>query len=294
MWVESTARDRVASEAGVRPSPEAYEDYRAYLRAMIVYLKATRPQFSYRYFSRVAGFSSPNFLKLVAEGKRNLSLRSIPKFARGLGLDAREEEIFETLVRLDQCQSDDERNAHYLKLRRRSKVSDVKARKEETYFQIHASCCAQTLMALVEQPDFKEDPAWIRRRLRMDVKGAEVRRYISMMEDIGYLERDAHGRLRRGKTPYTPTPQLASLALRNLQRVMLQKAAESLEQSPSEAEHPRALSMTLTLTEAQRRQIEVLMEGCMEGMLAVLEQDDPDPTEVYQLGIQMFALTHPE
>ena len=51
---------------------------------MISYLKATKPQFSYRYFSRVAGFSSPNFLKLVAEGQRNLSPKSIAKFAKKL------------------------------------------------------------------------------------------------------------------------------------------------------------------------------------------------------------------
>ena len=57
----------------VRPRPEDHTDYRAYLREMVTYLKASRPQFSYRYFSRIAGFTSPNFLKLVAEGQRNLT-----------------------------------------------------------------------------------------------------------------------------------------------------------------------------------------------------------------------------
>ncbi len=65
-----------------RPYPADYRDYRNYLQQMVAYLKATHPRFSYRYFSRLAGYSSPNFLKLVAEGHRNMSIKSIVGFAR--------------------------------------------------------------------------------------------------------------------------------------------------------------------------------------------------------------------
>ena len=80
----------LAENTLMRPRPQDFVDYRAYLREMFDYLKVTRPQFSYRYFSRIAGFTSPNFLKLVADGERNLTPPSIPKFAKGLWLDEHE------------------------------------------------------------------------------------------------------------------------------------------------------------------------------------------------------------
>ena len=96
--------------ARVRPRPETFDHYAPYLRAMVVHLKDVDPKFSYRYFSRWAGFSSPNFLKLVADGQRNLTPASIPKFARGLSLSERERESFETLVLMSLARTDEERN----------------------------------------------------------------------------------------------------------------------------------------------------------------------------------------
>ena len=83
---------------------------------VIVHLKATRPSFSYRSFSKRAGFSSPNFLKRVAEGERSLSHDSIGRFARGLRLDDAEHAVFEALVQLNQATTDDERNRSYQRL----------------------------------------------------------------------------------------------------------------------------------------------------------------------------------
>ena len=73
-----------------RPDPLAFDAYRPYLLAMIAWLRVAEPRFSYRWFARRAGFSAPNYLKLVAEGDRSLALASVDRFAKGLGLDARE------------------------------------------------------------------------------------------------------------------------------------------------------------------------------------------------------------
>ncbi|MCA9526687.1 MAG: TIGR02147 family protein, partial [Myxococcales bacterium] len=94
-----------------RPDPLAFDAYRPYLLAMIAWLRVAEPRFSYRWFARRAGFSAPNYLKLVAEGDRSLALASVDRFAKGLGLDAREHAAFERLVRLDHAATDAERMA---------------------------------------------------------------------------------------------------------------------------------------------------------------------------------------
>ena len=64
-----------------RPSPRDYDDYRAYLSELIDFLRTSKRGFSFRRFSKRAGYQSPNFLKLVIDGQRNLSDDSIAKFA---------------------------------------------------------------------------------------------------------------------------------------------------------------------------------------------------------------------
>ena len=95
-----------------RPSVYDYTDYRAYLRDYYVAEKARRPAFSYRYFARRAGHTSPNFLKLVIEGKRNLGPASDTAFARALELDAEEAGFFAELVAYGQAKNDEAKNRH--------------------------------------------------------------------------------------------------------------------------------------------------------------------------------------
>ena len=61
-----------------------YIDYRLYLREYYTDRKKNQRGFSYRWFNQKAGFSSPVYLKLVMEGKRNLTKSSIAKFSLAL------------------------------------------------------------------------------------------------------------------------------------------------------------------------------------------------------------------
>src|SRR3954468_7248338 len=80
-------------------------DYRAYLRAHYEAAKRTQRSFSFRSFAKLAGLRSPNFLKLVIEGERNLGADSVPRFSVALGLEASEAEFFSDLVAFNQATS---------------------------------------------------------------------------------------------------------------------------------------------------------------------------------------------
>ena len=57
-----------------------FQDYREFLRAYYAERK-THAKISYRAFSRRAGLGSPNYLKLVMDGARNLSPAMAGRFA---------------------------------------------------------------------------------------------------------------------------------------------------------------------------------------------------------------------
>ena len=67
-----------------------YLDHHKFLKDYFEEKKAHCPFFSYKYFAQKAGFSSPNFLKLVIDGKRNLTKDSVFKFCKAMGLNKKD------------------------------------------------------------------------------------------------------------------------------------------------------------------------------------------------------------
>ncbi|MEQ9497460.1 MAG: TIGR02147 family protein [Deltaproteobacteria bacterium] len=276
-----------------RPAPEAFDDYRSYLREMIVYLKATKRQFSYRYFSRVAGFRSPNFLQLVAEGKRNLSNASIAKFAVGLGLDEREQETFETLVMLGQATTDAERNRYYLRLKKQ-RDSVGTGRIEEAQYEVYAEWFILAVREMLLLPDFVEDPAWIARRLRPEISPADAKRALDLLQEVGLVVRDAEGRLRSSQTKLSTGPKVRSLAIRNFHRAMLEEAAQTLDTVAINKRDITAL--TFVLSPRKYDLVRARIEQCRRDLLDMIDDDElaeegEDAPEVYHLAMQLFPLT---
>src|SRR3989344_8603024 len=87
-----------------------YRNFRDLLSDYYHTQKKQKASYSYKAFAEKAGLNSPNYLKLVMDGKRNLSHKNIKKFAKGLGLDRYSSEYFENLVYLNQAEEDELRN----------------------------------------------------------------------------------------------------------------------------------------------------------------------------------------
>lgn len=272
-----------------RPSPESFTDFRAYLRAMIRYLKATEPGFSYRSFARKAGYSSPNFLKLVADGKRNMGFESIGKFAHALGLSQREREVFETLVLLGQAKNDADRNRYYQKLRRHATSPLVQLERDQ--FEVYSMWYALPIRELMALPEFREDPAWIGKQLTPEVSPSEVERALELMQRIGLVGRNDEGKLEPVtlKLASTPPAQVGSLAVRNYHRKMLEHAAEALDLPVQER---NITSLTVSLTPEE---YELVCNRITEVRRELLDRVDDAPREdsrrVYMVGFNVFPVS---
>jgi uncharacterized protein (TIGR02147 family) len=277
----------VAQNTSRRPEPARFTDYREYLRALIAHLKATRPQFSYRWFSMRAGFSSPNFLKLVAEGERNLSLASVEKFARGLGLDEEEREVFELLVRLDQAENDEERNRVFARLRRfQARVRTLEADQYDLYSDWHAV----VLRELVGLGRFaEEDAATLAKRLRPAVPAAQVKKAIALLERLGMLARGADGLLRQAERKVSTGSEVVSLAVRNFHRSMLSLASRALDATPREERHISAL--TVPLTRGQYETVQARIAAFRRELLELLDEEADGPRAVHQIQFIVFPVS---
>jgi uncharacterized protein (TIGR02147 family) len=104
----------------IQPSVFSYRIYRSYLKDFYRVKKATCTGYSYRRFSLEGGIASPNFLKLVMDGKKNLTTATILKFAKALDLGAEETFHFEAMVLENQATDAEEKRYYGARLRKAS------------------------------------------------------------------------------------------------------------------------------------------------------------------------------
>ncbi len=271
-----------------RPNVAAYTDFRAYLRDMVVFLKATRRGFSYRAFSRAAGFSSPNFLKRVADGERNMSPDSIPRFARGLGLQPEEVPVFEDLVRLGQARTDDERNRAWRRLRR---AGGAVSKLASDQYDLFSQWFVPVLHELVTSTTAPTDPERIARLFFPRIRTTEARKGLALLERLGMIEADDEGEYVPKSPHWSTGPTVRSLSLRNFHRAMLGLAAKALDSVPQRSRN--ITSLTVALDEAGYQQACELIAEMRKGVLGASSEAAQRSGErnIYQFVFAGFPVT---
>lgn len=274
-----------------RPNPAAFDDHREYLKAMVDHLKESQSGFSHRQFARRAGFSTSSFLKLVIDGKRNLSQESIGRFAKALGLDAKERDAFEALVMLNQASNDEDRNRYFRQLRKGIKdVSEV-ARLKRSQYDIYSSWYGIPVREMFLLPDFRPDPEWIARRLRPRITRAEAQKILDRLMELGLIRKTEDGTLVLDSVKLSADSAVQLLAARNYHREMLKQAELALDRLDRKDRNVTSLTVTLTREQYEYvcREIEEFGKNLMNRI-----EDTPhgkESREVFVMGIQLFPVT---
>jgi uncharacterized protein (TIGR02147 family) len=265
----------------------AYRDYRQYLRAYYDAGKGSGQAVTLRAFSKRAGLRSPNYLKLVMDGERNLTQPMAARFAEAAGLRAEAAEYFCELVAFNQAKTAAERGRAYERLRRfprYRKVFKLDAA-QEAY---HSSWYLPALRELVGHKSFSEDPRWIARQLLPAISPREAERAIETLLELGLLERHPSGRLVQSE-PLVQTPDgpLGHHVV-SYHRSMLERAAAALDEVPRDERE--IASLTLCVSRAQHDELKRQLERIREELLQ-LYTTGPDATRIVQVNLQMFPLS---
>ncbi len=267
-----------------------YTDYRMYLGDYYTAAKANTKAFSYRYFSRKAGYSSPNFLKLVIEGKRNVSSDSIDRFAKALKMTAAERRFFRDLVDFCQAETVEEKNKAFDRVAASRRFRKAR-RLERAFFLYLSRWFYVAIRELAASAEFTTDPVWIAAQLVPPIKPAEAAEALEALLELGLLVEGEDGRITRGETSVTTGHEVRALGVKNYHRQMLQRAAESMKLVPQRYRDVSAL--TVCISPSAVSEFKERIHAFREGMLDLGDRDD-NPTAVYQLNIQFFPLSRVE
>ncbi len=91
----------------------SYIDYRQFLAEYYLYMKSSTSYFSYRWFTKKAGFTSPGLYQRLVKGERNLTAKTIEQAIVGLGITDKEAEYFRVLVAFNQATVSSEKQRNY-------------------------------------------------------------------------------------------------------------------------------------------------------------------------------------
>lgn len=267
-----------------------YTDFRTYLHTFYHLKKESDRGYSYRAFSKAAGFTAPNVLKLVMDGQRNIGGEALPKFIKALALKGEAAEYFKVLVALNQTTKDSEKQKLLERLKSLTPHSSRRnLASEELKYLSH--WLFPVLREMVTLSDFSEDPYWISRRLNGRTSPGEVAAALNFLMENEFLYRTSDGRLAAKDALVISSDEVKSLAIRNYHRQMMEQAKETLESLPISLREFGAL--TILVPEAAMEELKQKMKTFRRELhhWAVAATAESLPDTIVQVNLQMYPHT---
>ncbi len=268
------------------PDIHEYLDYRLFLRDAVAALGKENRRFTFRGFARKAGYSSPNLLQLIIQGKRNLSLVQIPGTAKALGLDSPQTAFLESLVGFDQSGKFDEKEFYFRKILSSRRFGAVRPLDKRRLIYLN-QWYNPVVRELATHSRFTGDPQWIADRIKPAVSVSQVRKSLELLLDLGLLRLAAQGKYEQMEALVATEPQVGAVAALAYHKQMLRLAGDALEKETPERRDVR--SVTLGLSREGVKRLQSRMEDIWRELLESAATESPVET-VYQVNLQMFPL----
>jgi uncharacterized protein (TIGR02147 family) len=261
-----------------------FSDYRDFLKDRYRQLKDADPLFSFRFFSKQAGFGSPNYLKLVMDGKRNLSADAIGKFAKGLRLDNHESEYFRYMVEYNQCENEHKKKVYEAKLLYLRELFKVKTLIPELYDYYHEWYHA-AIREIVHKGAVKNDPAAIAASLVPQISETEAQNSIGLLRKLNFISETD------GMLVSTEAGEIDSTSAAMAQKIYYEQMAELAAQSlyTQGPETQDFESITISLPQDKVGELRTKIRQLITELGGTHSGNPGDA--VYQLNVQLFALT---
>jgi len=281
----------------IAPDITCYLDYRTYLNDFFDYKKkqfsSSRVPYSYSNFSASCGLKSPQYLKLIIDGNRNLSEKTIPQFTRALTLKKDEALDFRLLV-LSNQEADPGKRALLFKelMDHRVQLKIKNGVLVKKHFESAPNWATWVLFAAIDTDFNFDDCKNVRKLLRNKVTPQQAAEAIKQLFDLDLVERSASG-LKKKRHLLESANEIPVELVRSLQSQFMYLALESLYQDgPAEREFGSAtLALTKKEFDALRFKLRQHRKSIQKDISAA-RHSGLKGQRIYQLNIQLYPVTN--
>lgn len=265
-----------------------YQDYRRYMLDFYEERKR-KSAFSWREFSKLAGFASSGYLKLVCDGKTRLSRVGAKRVACAMDLAGFHVDYFLLMVEFTDAIDDAKRKMAFEQMESLAKENRIRVLGADM-FQYYGSWVNPVLRELAPiLPGAK--PLEMAKMFCSVVSAAEVRNSLDFMVRLGLLERvgeNTYTQTGKGLSVGPETSEIASVAMRSMQKQMAKLAVDVVEEVPATERHVSGITFGL-----DRKTYEHLAEelDAFRRKVVSIISGVEDYDRVYRLNLQLFPLS---
>jgi uncharacterized protein (TIGR02147 family) len=262
-------------------------DYRSFIADYYQAKKKSGRPFSYRAFSHKAGFKSPVFIKLVIDGKANLSRQSAQQLGRAMELDEDELTYFCMLVDFNQARKDDKKKDLFFKLQKYTRKLKIQVVDEDKY-AYYEKWYYSALRELVTFAPWGDDYALLGSYLDPSLGKREVKKALAFLEQEGFIRKNSQGKYVQTSKNISTGSDVSSLAVRNYHKIMGNKAVEAVDSVAREERDFSGLTMGVS-----EQCLDVLKEelAAFRQRIRQIIADDKEAERVFRLNLQLFPLS---
>ncbi|MDO8643998.1 MAG: TIGR02147 family protein [bacterium] len=264
-----------------------YKDYRTYLKEWYQEAKKQHPAFSFRSFSKKAGFESSNFLMLVMNGQRNLTPDSLAKCIKGLGLNKQEQDFFENLVLFNQGKDLAEKDLYYKRLIKSKKFQQLKPIEKKQY-EYYSDWYHPVVRELIAAKEFDGTPEWLADNIFPRISVAQAAKSLKLLEDLELIKKVGPNQWKQSDTILSTGPTLSSIVVHNYHKNLLDLTKTLMDHLP--VERRDVSTMTLGVGKDRLGDIIKKVREFRQEILKMVSTET-HPEEVVQLNIQLFPMT---
>ena len=269
----------------MRPITE-YKDYRLFMQDFYDYRKS-HGAFSWREFCKLAGFSSPNFLKLVCIGQSKLSKIKIPQVAKAMGLVGYESEYFTHLVNFGNATKDSVKKSALLEMERIAREHKVRVVDSDA-FQYYESWKYPVIRELAPMMPGAR-PRDIAEECKEYVSAEEVRDILAFLVKAGFLKKDGDKIYSQTEQTVIGSPEAIPIAIRAMHKEMGNMAVRAVDRYS--ASERFFTGMTIGVNETNYARIVAEIDACAKRIAAIANEGD-NLDQVYGLNFQLFPFTN--
>ena len=262
-----------------------YEDYRSFMNDYYQWKKRTSA-FSWRDFTKKGGFTSPNYMKLVCEGKSGLSKNGIERAADAMELVGAEREYFRQLVKFGQAKSDADKKAAYTEMKEIACAHKVRILEGESV-SFYESWKYPVLRELAPMmPGAK--PLEVAKACGGTFSAEEVRNALAFLTRAKFLKKTADDVYEQVDRSLQMSVAAMPVLVREMHKEMADFAKEAIEKYPIDERN--FTGITMGIDDEDYAEILKELETCRKRIISIATAKKGG-NRVYRLNMQMFPLT---
>lgn len=263
-----------------------YDDYRIFLKDFFNAKKREKPSFSQRYFAKKVGFNAHNFCSLVIKGKRNLSIESIQKIIKGLGLFGKVGTYFENLVYLNQAKTLADKEYYFKRVKKiGNKTKFYQLHKDQFFF--YEKWYYPVIRELLTLAEWKEDFSLLAKLVRPPIASLEAKEAVELLLNTGMVKKDENG-IYSLSDEFVTSEGVPEFIKKKARRDVLLKGIDTIDTIAPPEKY--AAYSTITMSKGLYKEVRELLDDTREKILSLVAEDKT-PDEVYEVVLQVFPVS---